>query len=499
MTDCPRSSAPPRVSRTRTYSQHDASRDEGRGTASRTRRGGLANMGGRGLTPCQQQQRRNDIALFGMRVVRLSFLEAVAQRTADAFGARPVTEAHGLESLDADCLLNISRQYVRILPEGCRDRRNVVLVRLAQVSHQLRVPISPLLKEEFRQYRRRKNGLTRVAKRLGAQCSWGHQLRLVRAAARTYRHGAQCQGGCGRSFKVSRMLQLLDDDGVDERYSKLVCAECTRRRYGLPTLEVLTADESELVKRGIPLFTRTELTNDHGEGGEPAMEAAETLYYVLSASGYGFGGEYCAYVHREAAALCDADCTVLCDVLVSGLGTRCLWIDLSDSEVGDAGLAALARGLPACLSLLHLNLNGTLAGDEGVTALAAALTPKPLSSLSRAALSLLPPVKSGGRLSGEWRGSAFDFGESQTIVVPCPQLRWLYLVLDNLGDAGAIALADALNYGATRELECLWCCGAFSEASEPGAAGAGFTALTQACDARAPLRLELEHGFPWGM
>tara|TARA_B100000787_G_scaffold145761_1_gene116076 strand:+ start:181 stop:402 length:222 start_codon:yes stop_codon:yes gene_type:complete len=73
------------------------------------------------------------------------------------------------------------------------------------------------------------------------------------------------------------------------------------------------------------------------------------------------------------------------------------------------------------------------------------------------------------------------------------------LVLDNLGDAGAIALADALNYGATRELECLWCCGAFSEASEPGAAGAGFTALTQACDARAPLRLELEHGFPWGM
>ena len=211
-------------------------------------------------------------------------------------------------------------------------------------------------------------------------------------------------------------------------------------------------------------------------------------------------------MHREAAPLCDNDCTILCDALVSGLGTRCLWIDLSNSDVGDAGLGALARGLPACLSLLHLNLNGTLAGDEGVAALAVALTPKPLSSLSLGARSLLPPQAA----SEEWREATWHTtecseGTPRTVAVPCPQLRWLYLVLDDLGDAGAIALATSLSCRATPKLECLWCCGAFSEASEPGEAGAGFTALTRACDGRtgwggvAPLRLELEHGFPWGM
>ena len=72
------------------------------------------------------------------------------------------------------------------------------------------------------------------------------------------------------------------------------------------------------------------------------------------------------------------------------------------------------------------------------------------------------------------------------------------MVLDALGDAGAISLAGALNCHAVPKLQCLWCCGAFSEASQPGAAGGGFTALTRACDA-IPVRLELEHGFPWGM
>ena len=87
------------------------------------------------------------------------------------------------------------------------------------------------------------------------------------------------------------------------------------------------------------------------EQGEAAVEAAETLRYVLSASGYGFGGEYCAYVHREAPPLCDADCVVLCDALVSGLGRRCLWIDLSDSENVDPDHAAASgreeRAAPA--------------------------------------------------------------------------------------------------------------------------------------------------------
>ena len=57
---------------------------------------------------------RNDDALFGRRVVRLSFLQAAAQRAADTAArlARPVAqEAHGLESLDANCLLNISQFF----------------------------------------------------------------------------------------------------------------------------------------------------------------------------------------------------------------------------------------------------------------------------------------------------------------------------------------------------------------------------------------------------
>ena len=76
----------------------------------------------------------------------------------------------------------------------------------------------------------------------------------------------------------------------------------------------------------------------------------------------------------------------------------------------------------------------------------------------------------------------------------CPQLRWLYLVLDALDSAGAVALADALNQNAAPDLKCLWCCGAFSALSEPGAPTPGFNALTRACDARAPLGMVLAGG-----
>eukprot|EP00966_Prymnesium_polylepis_P144469 3336179-Prymnesium_polylepis.1 len=92
----------------------------------------------------------------------------------------------------------------------------------------------------------------------------------------------------------------------------------------------------------------------------------------------------------------------------------------------------------------------------------------------------------------------------------------LYLVIDALGDGGALALGVALEQGAARNLVHLWCCGAFSAASDPGEAGPGFRALTHACDEREagrgwtvtrsgvvhrarPLLLEMEHGLPWGM
>ena len=410
------------------------------------------------LSPDDISAVQNELAELAARPepATLSVLEAVAVRTADAFGDRleplvsevrsftpplsetgslapPTPEAGSLESLDANCLLIISRQCGRALPEGSCDERNVTLARLAQVSQQLRIPLSAFLKEDYRRHRRRKNSLTQLAQRLGGQGSWSHHLRRVRAAARAHRHDAQC-GACRHLYKVSRMFQLLDDDGFDERQSRLFCASCTRLRYRLP----VSYDPITLTL-GLPFCTsaafpsdqlRVELTDDYGEGGE----AASALRNALCASGYGFRGD----LRPSTAALCDADWPILCDLLLSGLGTRCLWIDLSDSAVGDAGLTALARGLPACMSLLHLNLNGTAAGDEGVAALAAALTPKPLSSLSLAARSLLPPQAP----SEEWgvstrevwaetrRGVTSVRSPSATMevtsVVTCPNLRWLY-------------------------------------------------------------------------
>ena len=94
-------------------------------------------------------------------------------------------------------------------------------------------------------------------------------------------------------------------------------------------------------------------------------------------------------------------------------------------------------------------------------------------------------------------------GGSKLAYLTCPQLRWLYLVLDDLRSDGALALANALSVPSLPSLEVLWCCGAFSAASSPGDSSTGFRALTQACDDRPsigclPLSLELEHGFSWG-
>lgn len=386
-----------------------------------------------------------------------SFLLAVAERAVDA-GLAPPQVSAGLESLDANCLLIISLKYVIIRPEGSCDSRNAMLGRLAQVSRQLQTLLRPLLAHDWRRHRQRKNSLTRLAQRLGVQGSWNHQLKRVRLTAQATARPRECS--CGRTFPMSQMYQLLDDLGIDEGASQLVCVACARNRYRLGS--------SRGPLRGRLFETRVELTDDYGEGGE----AAAMLRFALCSSGYGLDLR-CVHEQLRPGAtsrvehpLCDADGAVLCDLLVSGLGRRCLWIDVGGSALGDTGLTAFARALPACTSLMHLNLNGTRVGDQGVESLAAVLAPNPRSR-----------------------------------DVACKELKWLYLVLDALCDAGAIALAAALGKGAAPQLECLWCCGAFSAASEPGEAGPGFTALTRACEARedSGLVLELEHGFAWGM
>ena len=403
-----------------------------------------------------------------------SFLDAVAQRAADAGLAPPPASvtAVDFEALDANCLLIMSRMFGTRRPAGSRDWRNIMLGRYAQVSRQLWTLLRPLLEQDYRRHRQRKNSLTRLAERLGAHGSWNHQLQRVRLGAHAVNE-AQCQGGCGQAFNMSRMYQLLDDNVADEsRDVKLVCRACTRRRCGLPP------------GRGQLFATRVEMTDDYGEGGEPAAR----LRFELCKSGYGLGGSAADHSRRSILgraapypALCDADGPVLCDLLVSGLGRRCQWIDVSGSAFGDAGLTALARGLPACKSLLHLNLNSTRVGDQGVVSLATVLTPARPTAAPTAG----------------------------------KELKWLYLAaLDDLGNAGAIALAAALTCRAMPKLECLWCCGAFS-ADEPlpssseddddddgggGESRPGFRALTRACEARpGPLVLELEHGFAWGM
>ena len=68
------------------------------------------------------------------------------------------------------------------------------------------------------------------------------------------------------------------------------------------------------------------------------------------------------------------------------------------------------------------------------------------------------------------------------------RLRSLY------GDAGASAFAAALSNGAMPDGRRLWMAGPFSASM-----GAGFRALTSACDAKPAFTLELDNGIPWGL
>lgn len=378
-----------------------------------------------------------------------------------------------LESLDAHCLSrigSISRTREKDLRRGSLDRRIPMLGQLSGVCRALRAVLAPVLEPMQRAHRGRKQRLTQVLQSLACEGSWNHHLKLVRYSAASLMASQRmvtCEGGCGREMKMSRLLCLLDGAGFDPRIkserSKRYCCQCARVAHSTGLSEHVRATFAEM---GNPFGSREEVTADEG---------LCALRLAVCQSGYGLQ----ALKLGEPPTLSDQDCTVLCDGLVSGLGYKCLLIDLSYAKLGDAGLQILSQGLYVCKSLLHLNLNGNPAGDEGVAALAKAFACQ-------------PPVLSNGQRLGDC----------------CPNMHWLYLVLDQLGSTGALALAEALGT-LTRgsqtppqpvlgALEVLWCCGAFSSTSEPGAASAGFQALTRACDARG-LQLELEHGLPWGM
>ena len=389
----------------------------------------------------------------------------------------PVPTA-SLESLDGHCLARIgsvSRTREKDLRRGSLDRRIPMLGQLSGVCRALRAVLAPVLEPMRRAHRGRKQRLTQVFQSLACEGSWNHHLKLVRYSAASFSLMASqrmvtCEGGCGREMKMSRMLCLLDGAGFDPRIkserSKRYCGPCARVAHSTGLSKHVQATFTDM---GNPFGSREEVTADEG---------LCALRLAVCQSGYGLqalkGG-----VCTHASPLSDQDCTVLCDGLVSGLGYKCLLIDLSYAKLGDAGLQTLSEGLYVCTSLLHLNLNGNPAGDEGVAALAKAFACQ-------------RPVLSNGQRLGDC----------------CPNMHWLYLVLDQLGSTGALALAEALGTRTRGSrtppqpvlgaLEVLWCCGAFSSTSEPGAASAGFQALTRACDARG-LQLELEHGLPWGM
>ena len=192
-----------------------------------------------------------------------------------------------------------------------------------------------------------------------------------------------------------------------------------------------------------------------------------------------------------------------------------MWIDVSGCALGDAGVAA--RGLAACETLVHLNLNGNPAGDRGAAALAAALTPKRLSEGVQVVAS--GPLRSGGaqerrdldqprqgplarRRARCWRRRAWrrrdPLGHHVVPTLTPPNMRWLYLVLDSLGSAGKSLRSHAC-CSSLVPLECLWCCGAFS-AEPPAGSDRGLSRSCGLARYSSPgLTLELEHGLPWGL
>ena len=370
-------------------------------------------------------------------------------------------DAHWLASLDGLCLTEITSMSASLdgvhPGGGSRDMRRPAVATLARTCKPLAAALQPDLEAMRREHIRRVAALDKVTRRLGCQASWERDLARVRRWATCTELEARCVG-CRRHMPKAALFLRLNQEGRQ----RPTCGSCMHRASGLAPVA------SGAPLHGYPLSRRemcdlelmVGMMEDEGEHVDEWFE----VRWSLMVSGYGFQSgwqEAGVELERESPhpPFVDLDAACFADALASGLAARCLFIDLSrEADLSDSGFAAIALALPACHHLLYLNLSSTRAGDAGVESLARALT---------------RPADAAGR-------------------VPCAMLHWLHLVMPRLGDEGATALAEALNSGAAPGLSILWCCGAFSDGM-----GEGFRALTSSCDRRR-LRLELDHGMPWG-
>ena len=215
--------------------------------------------------------------------------------------------------------------------------------------------------------------------------------------------------------------------------------------------------------------------------------------------------------------------TVRCERL-AGLLFECaslVSLLLGKSGLTDASLQTLLvpirqNALPR-LRVLNLNDNPQL-GDEGVAALATVLRPPCAScgvpfaigdnsrTVACRTCRCVPTYRATpltALRSLEIVGCAVsDAGTEALATALAPgsaawRLTFLALGSDGIGEAGARALASALDAGAMRSaiemrVARLWSFGRFSSTC-----GAGFAALTRACD-RHGVVLELDHGTEWG-
>ena len=113
-------------------------------------------------------------------------------------------------------------------------------------------------------------------------------------------------------------------------------------------------------------------------------------------------------------------------------------LHLSSNGIGAAGLASFASKLPPTLTMC--DLSGNSLGDGGLSALGGAIALVTLTSLSRLYLDRIDARDEGCAALA----SAAAAGGGQTL----PSLSELWLSNNSIGDAGAVALFDAIGRGA---------------------------------------------------